>query len=111
MSSESPRVAKPSYPTARPVTKVVVPVIPVVDEEVEAPWLTREMIKGWASSVVLHALLLLCLGFWYFAPKVNKSGTFDTRLAGSERGVEEGLSNTGGLNTALTIPEASSAEL
>jgi hypothetical protein len=108
MPPESP-AAKPFYPTAKPARprpEVIAPVAAVA-EEVEGPWLTQEMLKGWASSLVLHALLLLVLAFWYLAPKVSRPRTFDTRLAGSERGVEEGLTNTGGLNTPLTIPEVS----
>jgi len=107
MPPESPRSNR-AYPTAKPARPrldVVVPVDAAIEEEIEEPWLTREGLKGWASSLALHALLLLCLAFWYFAPKVNLPKTFDTRLAGSERGVEEGLTNTGGLNTTLTIPE------
>src|SRR4051794_23661941 len=118
MPSESPKVAKPYYPTAKParplpvlVPEVIAPVTPLEGEEVEVPWLTDEMLKGWASSLVLHAMLLLCLAFWYFAPKVNSARVFDTRLAGSERGVEEGLTSTGGLNTALTMPEATAPSL
>ena len=110
MPSESPRVSKPKFPTARPALPridVAIPVEPAEDVvEGETPWLTRESIRGWASSLTLHALLLLCLAFWYFAPKVNLPKTFDTRLAGSERGVEDGLTSLGGLNTTLTMPEA-----
>ena len=63
------------------------------------------MRSGLALSLVLHSLLLLGLAFWYFAPKVNQSAKFDSRLAGSERGVEDGLESLGGLNTTLTMPE------
>src|SRR4051794_29393163 len=109
MPSESPRVTKASYPTAKPArprSEVVVPVEAVDEGAIEEPWFTREGLKGWATSLALHALLLLSLAFWYFAPKVTLPRTFDTSLAGSERGVEEGLSSTGGLNTTLTIPDA-----
>jgi hypothetical protein len=109
MPSESPRVGARTYPTARPArpeADLAFPINPVAEEEVEEPWLTRHGLNGWATSLILHALLLLCLAFWYFAPKVNLARTFDTRLAGSERGVEDGLTNTGGLNTTLTMPEA-----
>jgi hypothetical protein len=64
------------------------------------------MIKGWASSLALHAVLLLVLAFCYVATKVNPARTISGRLAGSERGVEDGLTNLGGLNTELTMPEA-----
>jgi len=110
MPSESPRVSKskPSYPTARPArprSEIIAPVIPVVDKEVEAPWMTPEMLKGWASSLIVHAVLLIGLACLYFAPKANLPRAFDTRLAGSERGVEEGFTLTGGLNTELAMPE------
>src|SRR3954447_11311248 len=85
MPSEYPRVVKASYPTAKPApprSEVIVPVTPVAEEEVEAPWFTRESLKGWASSLALHALLLLVLAFWYFAPKVVSPKVFDGRLAG-----------------------------
>src|SRR3954451_25321110 len=106
MPPESPRSNR-AYPTAKPARPrlAVVPVDAAIEEEIEEPWLTREGLKGWASSLALHALLLLCLAFWYFAPKVNLPKTFDTRLAVAGRGDEEGLRNTGGLKTTLTIPE------
>jgi hypothetical protein len=86
---------------------VIVPRVEAAsEEEVDGRWFTPEELKGWGSSLVLHALLLLCLAFWYFAPKISRAPKFDGRLAGSERGVEDGLTNLGGLNTALTIPEA-----
>ena len=65
-----------------------------------------EAAKGWASSLVLHGLLLLILAFWYFAPKAPPAKPIDTRLMGSEMGVDDGLSITGGLNTPLAMPEA-----
>jgi hypothetical protein len=111
MPAEPPRLLRTTYPTARPApvasaTAAMAPVVAVGDDEVDERWLTPENIKGWASSLVLHAVLLLCLAFWYFAPRVNLAPRFDSRLAGSERGVEDGLTNMGGLNTEFTIPEA-----
>src|SRR5438445_39134 len=107
MPSELPRVVKPSYPTAKPPPKarpgLVLPVNAVPEDEVDPPWFTQEMLKGWASSLIMHAILLLILAFWYFAPKVNAPKVFDGRLAGSERGVEDGLMTSGGLNTTLTL--------
>src|SRR4051794_7334937 len=113
MPSESPRVVKSKHrlpPAAVPRDQVAVPIDAAADEAPEVPWLTREGLRGWVSSVALHALFLLCLAFWYFAPKVYPPRVIDGRLAGSERGVEDGLNSTGGLNTTLTIPEASMPE-
>jgi hypothetical protein len=112
MASQQPRSAGETYPIARPAipgSAVLGGVTPVAEEESESPWLTPEMIKGWASSVVLHAILLLCLACTYFAAKATGPKTIEGRLAGSERGVEGGLTNLGGLNTALTMPEAPTA--
>jgi hypothetical protein len=111
MPSELPKAAVANYPVAKPARvkapdEVIAPVSTVAEEDVEVPWLTSEIIKGWASSLALHIAFLLLLACLYFAPKVNPPRTLSGRLAGSERGVEEGLSNLGGLNTALTIPEA-----
>jgi len=61
--------------------------------------------RGWAWSVAAHALLLLTLGLWYFAPKPSQVKTFDTRLAGSEFGVEDGMETLGGLDTPVAMPE------
>ncbi len=62
--------------------------------------------RGWAWSIGVHVLLLLVLGFWYFAPKPSQVRTFDARMAGSEFGVEEGLANLGGLDTPAAMPDA-----
>jgi hypothetical protein len=74
------------------------------------PWWTPEAIKGWAGSLSLHAVLLLILGFWYFAPRNNGPITFDSRLAGSPNGLPDGDTLTGGLNTPLPVPMAPSIE-
>jgi hypothetical protein len=50
--------------------------------------------------------LLVSLACWYFAPRVNRTVTFDTRLAGSPNGVPEGEMLTGGLNTPLEMASA-----
>ncbi len=62
--------------------------------------------KGWAISVSLHAAVLLVMGLWYFAIPDRHPIRFDSRLAGSPDGVEEGFTLTGGLNTPLAMPEA-----
>ena len=62
-------------------------------------------LRGWAGSMALHAVLLLTLALWYFAPPLHAPIRFDGRLAGSPHGVPEGLTLTGGLNTPLPMPE------
>jgi hypothetical protein len=71
---------------------------------------TPEVRKGWAGSVVAHAVLLLILGCWYFAPRMNAPAAFDSRLAGSPNGVFESEQLTGGLNTPLAMPAAPQVE-
>jgi len=70
----------------------------------ESDWWTPEAAKGWAGSMALHAILLVILALWYFAPRVSGPATFDSRLAGSENGVPEGDMLLGGLNTPLSMP-------
>jgi len=106
MASESPRRVRASIPVAKPakVLALDVEVKPEDDLEEEGGYFTAESLKGWASSLTLHAIFLLCLAFWYFGPKSDPLRVINARLAGSERGVEEGLTLTGGLNTELTLP-------
>jgi hypothetical protein len=70
----------------------------------EWDWWTAENAKGWAGSLALHAVLLLTLACWYFAPSLNGPRNFDSRLAGSEHGVPEGEMLMGGLNTPVAMP-------
>ena len=86
---------------AKPIVKVQTS--PEDEEEVKrlSPW----EVHGWVWSVGAHALLLLILGLWYFAPPSSKVKTFDTRLAGTELGSEYGTSSLGGLDTPLPPPE------
>jgi hypothetical protein len=104
MSSESPKVARVDAPVAKPAKLAPVIVATTDGKDVAAPYFTEESVKGWASSLAIHAVFLLCLAFWYFGPKVNAQRPLNARLAGSERGVEDGLTLTGGLNTTLTLP-------
>lgn len=67
----------------------------------EPGWWTPEGRRGLMSSLVLHGLLLLVMGLWYFAPRVIRAPVILGRLAGSEMGVENGLNLTGGLNTPI----------
>lgn len=102
MASQTPESRpRPPVPVARPALPGVA-VVP--GEEVEggrSPW---EM-HGWAWSILAHAILLLILGLWYFGGKPSQVRTFDTRLAGSEFGVDEGMTNLGGLDTPVAMPD------
>ena len=89
-------------PPPEPAATDAIPEIPPG----QVPWWTPEAIKGWAGSVSLHAVFLLILGCWYFAPRTDRPIAFDSRLAGSPNGVPEGDTLTGGLNTPLPIPMA-----
>jgi hypothetical protein len=80
----------------------------------EWKWWTPEAKKGWAWSFAMHSVLLLILAFWFFSPQVRGPVAFDSRLAGSERGVPEGEMLMGGLNTPLPMaadPMAQIAQL
>jgi len=107
MASESANLvaksAKPAIPVAKPVLGLAVKAVPedLIEEDTRSPW----EIHGWAYSIVAHSLLLLILGLWYFGNKPSQVKTFDTRLAGSEFGVDEGLTNLGGLDTPQPMPE------
>ncbi len=70
---------------------------PVVD------WFSPDAIKGWATSLSVHLTILVIMAFWYFVPQSSPARIFDTRLAGSEMGVDEGLNVTGGLNTPIEL--------
>jgi len=111
MPAESPRLAPASAPkgrTVKPQPEVLSTGVRILDEdegEGDAPWITPGIVQGWAYSLVLHTLLLLGLAFWYFSPRVRPPLAFDSRLMGSERGVEDGLNRLGGLNAEFTMPE------
>ncbi|MFO0909779.1 MAG: hypothetical protein U0794_15770 [Isosphaeraceae bacterium] len=59
-----------------------------------------------AISTALHALLLLFMGLWYFAPVIQQAPVLTGRLAGSEMGVEDGMELLGGLNTPIELTPA-----
>ena len=63
-------------------------------------------LRSWVGSMTLHGLLLLTLALWYFAPPLRRPIHFDSKLAGSPKGVPEGLTLTGGMNTPLAMPDA-----
>ena len=94
----------PSRPV--PVAKPAIPVVPIETEEEEEfvePWWTPASLKGWSTSLTFHTLLLIGMAFWYFVPRSTPPRSFDSRLAGSEMGVDEGLTASGGLNTPLDM--------
>ena len=106
MATESPQLvvkSAASVPVARPATGLAVKSAPedMIVEDTRSPW----EIHGWAYSIAAHSLLLLILGLWYFGTKPSQVRTFDTRLAGSEFGVDEGLTKLGGLDTPVAMPE------
>ncbi len=111
-ASSSSSAAQP-VPVARPPDRsgkkvpAVTPVVPPLEARpsfLEWEFWTPEARKGWGGSLVAHTLLLVILGFWYFAPPANEPASFDSRLAGSPNGVPEGEMLTGGLNTPLPMP-------
>lgn len=83
-----------------PLPALIPPDLPV------EPWWTPESLKGWASSIAMHCVLLICMGLWYIMPSQNGPPAFDSRLAGSPNGVPDGDTLAGGLNTPLPMPEA-----
>jgi hypothetical protein len=106
MSDPSPKLAvKPTrtVPVARPALPGVdvVPPGEEMDEDFRSPW----ELHGWAWSILGHSLLLLILGLWYFGNKPSQVRSFDTRIAGTPFGVDEGLSTLGGLDTPIAMPE------
>ena len=96
--------AASSIPVAKPAN-LTIPIQAVEEEPTEEPWFsfTRESLKRWSTSMTVHGLVLIALGLWVYSPKVTPARVFSTRLAGSENGVEEGLTVTGGLNTQLDM--------
>ncbi len=94
-------------PVARAARRgVAIPAVEVGehDELVEArsPWDWH----GWGWSIAAHALLLLILALWVFSAPASKVQTFDTRLAGTEFGSEDGFKELGGLDTPVTLPDS-----
>ncbi len=100
-------VANTQIPVARPPDRPE-PKVPVQGPAppVEWNWWTPEALKSVAGSFTLHALLLIILACWYFSPPLMRAINFDSRLAGSTKGVPEGEMLTGGLNTPLSMPTA-----
>ncbi len=106
MSVEPPKgvMRPPVPPVAKPANFESWVAAPEEENATEESYFSPENLKGWGTSLAIHALLLLVLAFWYFGPKFNSARPLSTRLAGSEMGVEDGLTITGGLNTELALP-------
>ena len=105
MASESPKLLeKFAIPVARPAAPALAVDAPpeeMIEEEARSPW----ELHGWVYSISAHAILLLIAGLWYFGGKPSQVRTFDTRLAGSEFGVDEGMTNLGGIDTPVAMPD------
>ena len=97
--------ASKPIPVARPRRGGTIPTVAVADGDdmvaTRSPW----ELYGWAASVLIHLVLLLILGLWYFTLPPNQVRTFDTRLAGSELGSDMGMTELGGLDTPVALPE------
>lgn len=93
----------PRRPRSRPRPATSAPVLPLTDPAAPlfADLWTAAALRGWAGSFGLHVLLLTCLGLWWFTPPLHEPVVFDSRLAGSPSGVDEGFELIGGLNTPL----------
>lgn len=102
MPPKPPQEPREAIPVAGPATPDL-PVLSGDEEEAVEPWYTPEKLKGWATSLSLHGVIIVAMGLWVFSPKLASPRRFDTRLAGADMGVEEGLSATGGLNTPLDL--------
>lgn len=96
------------YPVAKPA--VAVPKVRE-GEELEKADLVEDLlsppsIRSFAISLSAHAVLLLILAFWYFAPIEPIQKIIDTRLAGSELGDPSGdqLKGALGMDTPLAMP-------
>jgi hypothetical protein len=105
-------VARPPGRTRKPVKEARPHLPPLEPRPSFFEWdlWTPEAKKGWAGSLAAHALLLVILACWYFAPRLNGPPSFDSRLAGSRNGVLEGELLTGGLNTPLPMFAAPQVE-
>ena len=109
MPPQSPKATIPKIPVAKPAIPEAALVATVEEEDVKPPFFSIETLKGWGSSVILHAVLLIVAATWYFAPKAKTQVVLNTRLAGSENGMDDGLTATGGLLSEFEMPKAESA--
>ncbi|WP_435009165.1 YfaP family protein [Tundrisphaera lichenicola] len=107
MSDPSPKLASKTtrpVPMAKPALPGVV-LAPPGEDEIDEPSRSPWEFHGWAWSILGHSILLLIMGLWFFGSKPSQVRTFDTKLAGSEFGVDEGLTALGGLDTPISMPE------
>ena len=106
--SLSPKAAVPVAKPPAPGLGVRAVPEEMIEVESASPW----ELHGWAYSLVAHAILLLILGLWYFGAKPSEVKTFDSRLSGSEFGVEDGMTNLGGIDAPVPefAPTTSTAE-
>jgi len=102
----NPLTDLPPAPPAPTPAAPTVPDRPADGPATPAHWYTTEQLKGWATSLGLHASVLMVMGLWYFKPPSNPPKILDSRMMGVESGVEEGLTVTGGLNTPLELTAA-----
>lgn len=106
-----PPTPPPPIPVARPAPpRTKITTVPVA-EEAEEELLPPSAIKGWATSIVIHAILLLFFAFWFLKPPSKGDNVIDTSLAGSPFGSDFGDSFTGGqgMDTPLEMPKAENA--
>lgn len=101
--------AKWSRPRTVPVAKPARPGLAVSTvPDPESPpeeGVSSETIMGWAWSIGLHALLLVVMAFWYFAPPFAPPPRIDARLAGNEFGIDTGLDLHGGFDSPIALEE------
>jgi hypothetical protein len=104
MSDRSLRAKVDDVPVARPANPALASVEAIDEaESLARKWLTPASVKGLGASFTMHGLLLLVMALWVLTPKREPVKPIDSRLAGSEMGVEDGLSATGGLNTPIEL--------
>jgi hypothetical protein len=102
MSTQSSKVPSRPVPVAKPASPAL-GIVAEDEEAVEASWFSADSLKGWGTSFTVHVLLLIGMAFWIFVPKSNPPRSFDSRLAGSDMGVDEGMAASGGLNTPIEM--------
>ncbi len=103
--SLKPGIAKQPIPVAQPAPpRVKVDANAENETPEEAVLLTPAGIKGWVVSAILHGILLIILALWVFSPPGKAPPQFDTRIAGSEFGVPEGVNMLGGVDTPINMP-------
>jgi hypothetical protein len=105
MSAKPVLTGKPLIPVAKPAPPRVKVDTEGEEPEVAAVLLTPAGIKGWIISAIVHALLLIVLAFWVLSPAKKGPPQIDTRIAGSEFGVPEGVNTLGGIDSPIVLPE------